>query len=316
MSGKSSLDVDGPIIDFGAHFYPEEADTSGRPGPEVEALTGYERIHDIETQVEEMHAAGVDGSVISMPYFLGHEDAEVTADANDILLDIIDPYEHLYGHASIPLVAGPQKAADEFERCLDNGYHSGGIDETDVALTDDEMKPVLEVANDTGAPIFIHVPHMPNIQYRFNAVFGRERELAQSICTVIHSGLLDEYPDLNLVYHHLGGNIASMLGRIHLHVDKGRWPLQDDMKSYPEFKQQLEERIYIDTAGFFGYHNPIRNALDELPATQVMFGTDFPWEPRDDEELSSFVEAITESATRQDAARVLGGNALDLMVNT
>lgn len=315
MSGKDTLKVDSPIIDFGAHFYPEDVDTSGRPGDDVERLTGYDRVHDIESQLTEMNDAGVDGAVLSMPYFLGHDDENRTATANDVLLDCITDYEFLYGHASIPIAAGGHAAADEFERCLDNGFHSGGIDETDVELTDSEMEPVLEVANDTGAPLFVHVPLLPNIEYRFNAIFGREKELSQSICRVIHSGLLDQYPNLNLVYHHLGGNIASMLGRVHLHVDTDRWPGQETMKSYTEFKTQLEERIYVDTAGFFGYHAPIRTTLEEFPSSQVLFGTDYPWEPRDENELGSFVEAITESSTRTDAARILGGNALELLVN-
>jgi predicted TIM-barrel fold metal-dependent hydrolase len=315
MSGKSMLDVEGPVIDFGAHFMPEEIDTSGRPGPEVEQRTGYDRIHDIETQVEEMHEAGVDGAVLSIPYFLGHEDVDRTANANDVLLDIIEDYEHLYGHAAIPIAGGSEKAAEEFERSLDNGYHSGGIDETDVQLVDEEMKPVLEVANETGAPLFIHVPHLPNVQYRFNAALGREFELCKSVCRVVHSGLLDEYPNLNLVYHHLGGNIAGMLGRLHLHIDEGRWPLQDEMKPFPEFKSALENRVFFDTCGYFGYHAPIRTALEELSPSQLLFGTDYPWEPRNADELESFVDTISESSTRDQAKEILGGNALDLLIN-
>lgn len=316
MSGKSMLAVGGPVIDFGAHFYPEDVDTSDRPGPEVEQRTGHDRIHDIETQLAEMHEASVDGAVLSMPYFLGHEDVDRTATANDVLLSVIEEYEHLYGHASIPIAGGAEKAAREFERCVSNGYHSGGIDETDVKLVDDEMKPVLAVANETGAPLFIHVPHLPNVEYRFNAALGREFELCKSVCRVVHSGLLEEYPNLNLVYHHLGGNIAAMLGRLHLHIDEGRWPLQEGMKPFPAFKSALENRVFFDTCGYFGYHAPITTALTELSASQLLFGTDYPWEPRDAAELESFVDTISESTTRDQAKGILGGNALDLLVNT
>ena len=316
MGGKSRIGSDTDVIDFGAHFYPEEVDTSGRPGPEVEERTGYDRIHDPKTYIDEIRASGVDAAVQSMPYFLGHEDTDLTAEANDVLMGYVKDHEEFYGLGSIPIAAGADEAAEEFERCLDAGFHGGAVDETDVELTDEAFEPVFEVADQTGAPIFIHVPHMPNVEYRFNAVFGREKELSQSICKVVHSEVLDSYPNLNIVWHHLGGNIASMMGRIHLHVDEGRWPKQENMRTFDDFKARIEDRVYIDTAGFFGYHAPIRTALEEFPASQVLFGTDFPWEPRDEDELAEFVSAIRESSTKGDSEKILGGNALDLMVNT
>ena len=314
MSGKHSIADDLTVIDFGAHFYPPEVDVE-RPGRDVIELTGHDRIFDPETQIAEMRAAGVDAMVHSMPYFLGFDDAAVAAEANDALLGHVEAHDEYYGLASLPTADSGEAAAAEFERCLDAGFHGGALDETDVGLTDDEMEPVLEVADRTGAPVFIHVPSLPNVEFRFNAVFGRERELAQSICTVINRGLYDRYPDLKIVWHHLGGNIAAKLGRYHLHADPGRWPNQATMKSYADFKADLESRVYVDTAGFFGYQLPIRAALEEFPSTQVLFGTDYPWEPRDATELGEFVEAVTEIASHGDAGRVLGGNALDVMVN-
>jgi len=74
-------------------------------------------------------------------------------------------------------------------------------------------------------------------------------------------GILDDYPDLDLVFHHLGGNIASMMGCAHLHLDIGRWLGQEHVKPFEEFRTQLEERIYLDSAGFFGYHAPVRTTL-------------------------------------------------------
>ena len=260
-----------------------------------------------------MKAAGVDAMVHTMPYFLGHEDVERTANANDVLLSDVEAHDQYYGLGAIPIAAGGEEAAAEFERCLDIGLHGGGVDETDVEFTDPEFEPVFEVADRTGAPIFVHVPLLPNVDYRLNATLGREYELQKSICKLVHSGVLDSYPNLNLVYHHLGGNIAAMMGRIHLHADAGRWPLQDTMKPFPEFKAQLEDRIYVDTCGFFGYHAPIRVALEEFPATQLLFGTDYPWEPRDPEELAQLADSIAEAATQEAAERILGGNALDLL---
>ena len=313
MSGKPAATEDRTVVDFGAHFYPPELDPT-RPGESFER-TGVDRVTAPETQRREMREAGIDAMVVSMPYFLGHDDAERTARANDVLLEYVDRYDEYYALASLPTAAGGEAAAAEFERCLDAGFHGGALDETHVGLPDESMAPVLDVADRTGAPLFVHVPSLPGVELRFNAVFGRERAMAESVCSAIHEGLYDRYSNLNVVWHHFGGNVAAMLGRVHLHADVDRWPNQDAMKPFDAFKADLEERVYVDTAGFFGYEAPIRTALSEFPASQVLFGTDFPWEPRGGTELGEFVNSVGESTNATDAGRILGENALDLLAN-
>jgi predicted TIM-barrel fold metal-dependent hydrolase len=201
-----------------------------------------------------------------------------------------------------------------------------------VELIDDELEPVLDVAEATGAPLLVHPKLFNSLQpatdqdateheiltdrYRLNAIFGREAALAASIAKVIHTGLLDRHPDLNLVYHHLGGNIASMMGRIHLQLDAGRFPGQTDVVSISEFRSQLETRIYLDTAGFFGYQTPLRAALDTVPASQLVFGTDAPYEPRSAEELEQHWQSIPAATSMTTSEQILGGTALELLANT
>lgn len=311
---KHQLD-DVTVVDFGAHFYPREVDEPDRAGSHQDQHVGLNRIHDAETQVSEMRDAGVDAMVHSNSNYLGHQDADLTATANDALLEHVSAYDEFYGLAGIPTGAGGEDAATELERCIDNGFHGGGLDETRVELIDEEMEPVLEVADQTGAPILVHIPELPSVEYRLNATYGRELALQESITKVIHEGIFDRYPDLVLVWHHMGGNIASMLGRTHLQTDTGRWPDQENMKSYGEFKADIEEHVHVDTSGFFGYTAPIRIGLEEFPSTQVLFGSDYPWEPRDGDELRAFVDAVIKSVNHEDTCRILGQNALDLLVN-
>lgn len=312
---KHRLSDDVTVVDFGAHFYPRSVDEADRAGSHQDDHTGHPRLHDPEAVVAEMRETGVDAMVLSNTNYLGHENAEQTATANDALIETVDAYDEFYGLAGIPSGAGGEAAAAEFERCLDLGFHGGGLDETHVALTDEDADPVLEVADRTGAPVLVHIPELPNVEYRLNATYGREHALQESVATAIHDGVFDRYPDVTLVWHHLGGNIAAMLGRTHLQVDAGRWPDQERMKSYEEFKATLEERVYVDTSGFFGYTAPIRIALEEFPSTQVLFGSDYPWEPRDAGEYGRLVDAVSDSATRADAERILGRNALDLLLD-
>lgn len=309
-------------IDFGAHLFP--LDTFPEPiddGP-VRDILG-PMLHDPDLLLQTYQAAGISHAALSQPYYMGHEDAQAVATANDALLDIVDEYEAFYGLAAIPVSAGGDAAAREFERALDAGYNGGALETktNGVELTDDSLQPVFDVAEERDAPILVHPklhqslhPDALSDDWRLNAIFGREAALSESISKVIHEGVLDRHPDLDLVYHHLGGNVASMLGRIHLQLDDGRWPGQDRVKSYESFVAQLRDRIYLDTSGFFGYDAPLRTTLEEFPASNVLFATDYPFEPRDDAELASFVDSVEEVADA-DAEAILHDNAERLLTN-
>lgn len=313
VSGNQLDSID--ILDFGAHLLPESVIPDSFR--EFNAYVGEK--HSVAAKyVRWMEETGVDASVLSQPYYMGHGDAERTATANDALLEELSEYPHLFGLAAIPTAAGGQVAAEELERSLAKGYHGGALATKSggVELNDRGAEPILEIADNTGDPILVHPkldesihPEALDDTYRLNAIFGREAALSESIFKVIHDGVLDRYPDLNLVYHHLGGNVAAMMGRIHLQLDDGRWPEQDHVKSFEAFKSQLEDRIYIDTSGFFGYRSPVRVALEEFPSTQLLFGSDAPYEPRTSDELRRFTTAIEDVASD----RVLSGNALDLL---
>jgi predicted TIM-barrel fold metal-dependent hydrolase len=313
------------VIDFGAHIYPEAYLPGSDDNPDADLNEMLGPIHyDPNVLLEHMDTANIDQAVVSSPYYIGQDDAEMVAEVNDALLEMVEDEDRFYGLAAVPTAAGGEAAATELERALEAGYHGGAIETSSdgIELTDEAVEPILEVADSYGAPLLVHPkiddslhPEVLDDTYQLNAIFGREAALSQSLCTAIHTGLYDRYDDLNLVYHHLGGNIAGMLGRVHLRLDQGRWPGQESVKSYTEFKKQLEERVYLDTSGFFGYHYPVQAAVSELPSTQIVFGTDVPYEARNGEELGEFANSIEDTTSTIDASRILGGNTLDLLIN-
>jgi Predicted metal-dependent hydrolase of the TIM-barrel fold len=310
-------------VDFGAHLYPDSVYPPViKDGPMGELLG--ERMSNHGRVNEIYDAAGIDRAVLSQPYYMGSADIEGVQEANDALLTVIQAYERFYGLAAIPVAAGGESAAEEFERALENGYHGGAVETKtdDIELTDDGIKPVFDVAQRYDAPLLVHPkldeslhPSVLDDTYLLNAIFGREAALSESISKVIHDGVLDNYPDLNLVFHHLGGNIASMLGRVALQLDPGRWPGQESVVSYDEFKEYLESQIYVDTSGFFGHEQPLRATFEEIPPSQVLFGSDYPFEPRDADELAQLNDAIDNTVSKTDAQRIRSENAIKLLTN-
>lgn len=311
-----------PVVDFGAHLYPREVFPEEYVGTPFQDAIGPVH-HSPDEFVEWFRAGGIDQAVVSMPYYMGHDDLEAVSNANDALLAAVTRHDRLYGLCSIPVGAGGTAAAAEFERCLDAGFHGGALPTKADGreLVDESLQPVLSVAARRGAPLLVHPklhdslhPGALDDEYLLNAIFGREMALAESICKVIHDDVFDRYDGLNLVYHHLGGNLGAMIGRIHLQLDPGRWPgRQESVTAYDSFVAQLREHVYMDTSGFFGYSRPLETALSAVPPSNVMFGTDAPYEPRSAAELSLFIETVDGVVASEDTGAVFGETALDLL---
>ena len=109
---------------------------------------------------------------------------------------------------------------------------------------------------------------------------------------------------------HLGGGIASMLGRIRSFQDKEYWGTQGNVRhgTLPkrEFDHYLSERMVFDTAGFAGEIGALQAALVELPTRRIVFATDYPQDMRSNTKAKKFVEQI--KALGNDGARILAGN--------
>lgn len=316
------------IVDFGAHYYPELPDGVRAKHLAIEDYAGAAVSTALEAVVEQYRRAGVDAAVLSQPIYMGSSDAEATAEANDALLEAIAGYDELYGLAALPVGAGGEAAAEELERALDAGYNGGVIETVSagIDMVDDELEPVYEVADRTGAPLLIH----PNVEFQedgsagpsgtgdvwlLSSILGIENQLAGSIAKVIHTGVYDRHPDLNLVFHHNGGNIAAMLSRFNLWIDRAHRTGDENLKPFDAFVRQLQDRVYVDTAGYFGDPRPFRATFEVFPSSQVLYATDFPYETVLPETFQKIVQTVEGLRPVSDAESVLAGNALDLLVN-
>lgn len=324
---------DAKIIDFCAHIHPDDPSETEFFNRFIEDDIGEPVYKDLDAYVRHYEEAGLDGAVLSQPFYMGHDDVERTRTANDALLEGIADREDYYGLAAIPTAAGGDAAAEEFERCLEAGFHGGSMETRSGGIEPhhEEVEPIFEVAEEYGAPILIHPklddslsPDALDDTWLLNAIFGREVAIAASIVKAVHTGVYDRHPDLNLVFHHNGGNIAAMMGRAHNMLEMfppEKWfnqkgeTLDAQVKDFDAFQKQLEERVYIDTAGFYGYNNVMRSSLMEFPTSNVLFGTDFPFEVRSKEGFEDMITVVERETGSPDTERILSGNVLDLLAN-
>jgi len=109
---------------------------------------------------------------------------------------------------------------------------------------------------------------------------------------------------------HLGGGIAGVLGRIRSYQDKEFWGTQGNPRHgrlpKREFDHYLRHRLVFDTAGFCGATSSVKTSLVELPASRIVFASDYPQEIRKPEKVREFVEGIR--GLGADGERILSGN--------
>jgi len=312
------------VVDFGAHFYWPMPDAQRDNIGNIERYDGEPIGTDVDALRERYAAAGVDAAVLSQPLHMGSADLEAVREGNDGLLEVVEPNDELYGLAAIPTAAGGEAAAAEFERSLEAGYNGGALEAVSdgIELIDEELEPVFEVGDRTGAPILVHPklndslgPGTLDETYALNTIFGREICIAESVSKVVHEGVYDRYPNLKLVFHHNGGNIAAFLGRIEGSLGRANRGGNDDVKTFAGFRETFEKHVYVDTAGYYGDHNQFARTLEALPASNVMYATDFPFETLSPAKFQEIVEAVETVRGGAERDAILGGNALDLLVN-
>jgi predicted TIM-barrel fold metal-dependent hydrolase len=320
------MDTDrGPLVDFGAHFCPDDPPADLADHEFIAEQQGASLYDDIDALRERYDAAGVDRATLSREDVIGVADVERVRRENDAMLETARDHPDVYTLAAVPTAAGGERAAAELRRCIEAG-HNGGVIRTKsegIELHHEAVEPILETAAELGAPLLVHPkvheslhPDALDDEWHLNAIFGREVAVCESLFKVVHGGVLDRHPDLNLVFHHLGGNIASMLGRIRGDLREGRRPGTDGLKPYDAFREQLAERVYVDTSGFYGDPAAFRATLEAFSASNLLFATDFPYETRTAADFDAIVSTVRDLCSPAEARAVLGGNAQSLLVNT
>jgi predicted TIM-barrel fold metal-dependent hydrolase len=144
---------------------------------------------------------------------------------------------------------------------------------------------------------------------------GREFSLVMATTRLINSGVFDRHPNLTVHMSHLGGGLTALLGRIRSYQDKEFWGTLDNarhgMTPKKEFDYYLRNHMVFDTAGFCGAIGAINGALIEIPASRIVFATDYPQEIRERTAVRDFVKQLR--ALGKDGETILSGNVGKLL---
>jgi predicted TIM-barrel fold metal-dependent hydrolase len=319
------------IIDFHIHYTPEEMvreklGPGGAPrtifADGVPAYSYHDQLCALEKHIDVMDKAGIDIAVLSSGAGLT-DDLNQCRKVNDRLKWVEGRFPGRFlGLAHVPPLGG-EPSFQELERAI-FGLGFKGVSIPSVVgkseLDAPELRPFFKKVSEMDLFVFIHpaLSSMGNyLDYDLGRSVGREFQLVLTVIRLINGGVLDELPELKFVISHLGGGIAALLGRIEPYQDREFWgtaghPRHGRLPRRP-FREYLDQ-MYFDTGGFFGNINAVKCALVEIKPKNIVFGTDYPQEIRDESQIVKFVRDLDNlSLSRDEINGILSENGRKLL---
>ena len=144
-------------------------------------------------------------------------------------------------------------------------------------------------------PPMLSVGHELLMQYRLNEAVGRPFDSTVNGARMIGSGVFDRHPKLQVLIVHMGGELASILGRLDFTWQLNYKGVSNPPAGRPYVNKRLpssyfKTNILVDTMGF----NPVgvRAAVEMCGVDRVVFGTDYGAIPYGIEEHIKIVENV------------------------
>jgi predicted TIM-barrel fold metal-dependent hydrolase len=302
------------IIDWQHHASPEEVmkKRGGKPGqPFIKdgkvGLHLYSEVYEMDKQLEFMDKAGIDASVLSAT--LDSVEDCILTDEMYAGLTKEHPDRFICFAPCIPTRG--EEALKELERAITVLGMKGVVisPQNDGAPLDSKkLWPFYDLVSRLDIPIFVHITNIPvgydalDAEYNLNVLFTREVDNAANTIRLVFGGVILERFERYL--HFWGDKIWTELG--------GKPPFE---APYRENFNELFGKIYFDMAGYEGGMNAVNCALTTISPERMLFGTDYPYNFRDDPRgVKQYIENIRKlELPSQSIEGMLGLNAAKLL---
>lgn len=305
---SESLDV----VDIHTHLWPPAWAPGGSRAKAHFAFPAetLRRITTPQALIDEFRSAGVSLAVVTatIESLFGAEgpvDFDGIREANDWLAELQRGHDTIAAFGLTDVFSGDQGAREAERAIVELGLSGLVIDSGRDGrfIGDPAVRPTLEVAARHGVPVFVHPVAHPQSEVLIKAAgalgnsAGRGLMNTVSFLSVIQSTILDDLPDLHLIFATLG------LGGIVQAARGGRF-------GRSERAAGRRPNIYFDTMG----DDPaiIRTLTGFFGAERVLAGTDWPiLAALDGNRLKA---SLAEAGLNEEEQRlVAGGNARRLL---
>ena len=318
------------IIDFHHHFVPRELikddpgdrlvltyDENGAP-----SYTTHKLLFDMDAHLAMMDATGIDVAMLSSASGMA-ADLERSKLVNDHAKKLEKAYpKRCIGFAHVNPLGGPA-ALKELARCADElGFPGVTItsEQDGLYLDAPQYEPFWSECEKRGLFVFVHPALKLNESKQFDAYdlarsVGREFSLVLATLRLVNGLVFDRHPNLIVQMSHLSGGLAAILGRVRSYQDKTFWGTKGNARHgiapKHDFDHYLHHNMIMDTGGFCGEIKSIKTALIEVPASRIVFGTDYPQEIRTHDVIATFIAELKKLGP--DGEAILTGTARKLL---
>lgn len=278
---------------------------------------------DPEVRLALMDKYGIDIQALSQttPVLLGlspQEAAEVCRLSNDDNYALCKAHPDRFVNICIISLLDMKGAMRELERSI-NELDCRGVtissSQDGRGLDSPEYFPFYEKIVKHDLPILIHGTHwecsplmdMHNA-WRFLHVFGWDYDSTQAVWRLIFGGVIDRFPSLKIVTHHLGNYIPFFVRRIEQNFNNF---LRDKL---PRHISEYWGNIYGDTA-VDGTAGAFSCGYAFFGSDRMMYGSDYPFgaEAGEDFIRENLAGVKAMYIPQQEKEKILRGNAKKLL---
>jgi aminocarboxymuconate-semialdehyde decarboxylase len=289
-------------IDIHAHYYPESyirliekygsefgavVDTSNPSKPVIKSPPTVSLLEDrfihMEARIEDMDKIGVDVHAISMTMpmiiWAGAKLQQQLVEAhNDAAFEAYQKYpDRLCVLATLPF-DNIDLAIAELDRIAKMPGLKGIYSETRISknkeIDDESLYPLWERLEDMGLPLFLHPVHVVEparlSKYFMVNTIGNPVDTGIAASRLIFSGILDRYPNLEVVLPHAGGVYPILFGRMTRAWERSKGGLDANKGRGAD---GYLKRFYYDN---ISHSNEVMEYLVKLVgADRIMLGSDY-----------------------------------------
>ena len=275
---------------------------------DVDLMTLNPLFGDIQLQLKEMDATGVDMAVISTACFQQWNTREMAPKINDAISELQQKYPHrIVGLAHIPPFGA--EAVAELERAIKKLRLKGAVLTTNFDgkyPDDDAYRPFFEKAEELNIPIFFHAAIHP-VEYGILERLGVMRSLGRLLDhTLAAVGILykvaKDFPKLKFLHGHLGGSLFVIKERL---LDVEFYHVENQ-----PYEEIINRQFFFDTAPARWRYSHLECAVDNLGSDHILFGSDYPTKLSS---LNHSLEIFRQARfSEEDKRKILGENAAKL----
>jgi aminocarboxymuconate-semialdehyde decarboxylase len=276
-----------------------------------------DQLYATERRLADMDAAGVDRQVLStVPVLFSYwadprRTREMSRYLNEHLATVASTHPDRFSALGTVPLNDPAMAVEELERCVLELGMAGveiGTNIAGVDLDDPRFLSFFQRAAELGAIVFVHPWQVVGAgrmaQYYLLYTVAMPSETAFAVAAIVFGGVLEQVPDLTVVFAHGGGSAPFIIGR----MERG-WrvwePAREHLSTPPS---EMLARCHFDSLTWDAAS--LELLVRRVGAERVLLGSDYPFIMGEDRPGE-----LVEAGALSDAERaaILGGNAERLL---